>query len=69
MEVMESDERDNPHIIGLTGSFGSGCTYIGEKILHDKRNYQFFSLSGDILKPLFQAEVGKDPDKAERHDL
>lgn len=60
---------DNPHIVGLTGSFGSGCSYIGQHILCDKFNYEFLSLSGHVLKPMFKAETGKEPDQAERHEL
>lgn len=66
---MASDHVDNPHIIGLTGSFGSGCTYIAQNILRDKHGYQFRSLSEHVLKPLFEKEKGKDPNKADRHEL
>lgn len=41
-------------IIGLTGPFGSGCSYIAKKILLEK-GYEYISLS-DILKET----VGKD---------
>lgn len=41
----------NPHIIGLTGSFGSGCTYIAENILVPE-GYEKISLS-DILKKMY----------------
>jgi deoxycytidylate deaminase len=66
---MESDHVDNPHILGLTGSFGSGCTYIGQHILRDTYKYEFLSLSEDVLKPLFRKETGKDPSQAERKEL
>lgn len=59
----------NPHIIGLTGSFGSGCTYIGQNVIRDKHNYEFLSLSDSVLKPLFQKETGRDPSQAERKEL
>jgi len=57
----------NPHIIGLTGSFGSGCTTIAQKILA-KTGYQFLSLS-DALKLQFKKETGKDPDNVPRKEL
>jgi deoxycytidylate deaminase/dephospho-CoA kinase len=60
---------NNPHIIGLTGSFGSGCSYIGQHILRGKFRYDFLSLSEHVLKPLFKEETGKEPDQAERHEL
>ena len=60
---------DNPHIIGLTGSFGSGCSYIGQHILRDKCGYDFLSLSEHVLRPLFKKQTGKEPDQAERREL
>lgn len=66
---MAAKESHNPHIIGLTGSFGSGCTYIAENILRDKAKYHFLSLSRDILRPMFRKKTGRDPDKAPRHAL
>ncbi|MBL7215237.1 MAG: hypothetical protein ISS71_06120 [Phycisphaerae bacterium] len=58
---------DNPHIIGLTGSFGSGCSYIATNILQEN-GYTCYSLS-DALKKLFTSETGKNPDTVPRHDL
>ncbi len=49
--------RNNPHIIGLTGSFGSGCSYIAQEIL-GKRGYRVTSLS-DELKTIYQEKTGK----------
>jgi deoxycytidylate deaminase len=43
----------NPHVIGLTGSFGSGCTTIAEQILA-KRGYTLLSLS-DSLRSAYEA--------------
>ena len=48
------DQELKPHIIGLTGSFGSGCTYIADNIL-SKNGYKKVSLS-DILKRLYEEE-------------
>jgi deoxycytidylate deaminase len=45
-------------IIGLTGSFGSGCTHITEKYLIPK-GYRKIHLS-HIIKELFRTEYGKD---------
>lgn len=54
---MNGNSGNNPHIIGLTGSFGSGCTYIAEKVLSSK-GYEHLSLSKDVLRPMFQEETG-----------
>lgn len=59
---------NNPHIVGLTGSFGSGCTYIASNIL-SKAGYKHLSLSKDVLRPLFQKELSKDPDQSSRYEL
>lgn len=48
---------DNPHIIGLAGSFGSGCTYITDHILV-KAGYSKLSLSA-TLKQLYVEKFGK----------
>jgi deoxycytidylate deaminase/dephospho-CoA kinase len=48
---------EHPQIIGLAGSFGSGCTYIAREIL-TPAGYTFFSLS-DSLKKLFLEENPK----------
>ncbi|MGA2678321.1 MAG: deaminase [Sedimentisphaerales bacterium] len=59
----------SPHVIGLTGSFGSGCTYVAQNILQTGRGYKCISLSNDILKPLFREKTGKDPSQCLRHEL
>lgn len=66
---MPEQEPQNPLIIGVAGSFGSGCSYIAENILRDKEEYNFLSLSKDILRPLFQKETGKDPNHVPRREL
>jgi deoxycytidylate deaminase/dephospho-CoA kinase len=66
---MAVKESHNPHIIGLTGSFGSGCTYIAENILRDKAGYRFLSLSKNILRPIYQKVTGQEADKAPRSAL
>ena len=45
---MASMASENPHIIGLTGSFGSGCTYVAKNLLANL-GYQRLSLS-DLLR-------------------
>jgi deoxycytidylate deaminase/dephospho-CoA kinase len=55
------------HIIGLTGSFGSGCSYIADTIFVPL-GYQRRSLSG-ILREMFHRETGKDPNTVPRHEL
>ncbi len=57
----------NPHIIGLTGSFGSGCSYIAKNILAPK-GYTHYSLS-DELKLMFQSETGENPADVPRRKL
>jgi deoxycytidylate deaminase/dephospho-CoA kinase len=54
-------------IIGLTGSFGSGCTYLAEKIFVPK-GYRRISLS-DILRNIYRDETNSDPAKADRPTL
>ena len=66
---MPGPDPQNPLIIGVTGSFGSGCSYIAENILKDKEGYTLLSLSKDVLRPLFQKQVGKDPDQSPRREL
>ncbi len=60
-------EIDNPQIIGLTGSFGSGCSYIAKNILK-KRGYEILSLA-EILKEEFKTQKGKDAVKSPRREL
>lgn len=63
------------HIIGLTGSFGSGCSYIAKDMLcsekyraDGKQRYEFCSLT-QFLKDDYTKETGKDPKKALRSEL
>lgn len=55
---------DNPHIIGLTGSFGSGCTYVARQVL-EKRGYKYISLS-DVLKRAYRKAGKGNPTTAQR---
>jgi deoxycytidylate deaminase/dephospho-CoA kinase len=66
---MPGQDTNSPHIIGLAGSFGSGCSYIAKHILKDGQGYNFLSLSEDVLKPLFNEVTGKDPDRSPRREL
>lgn len=45
-------------IIGLTGSFGSGCTHIAREYI-ETRGFRYLSLS-DILKRLYTSEKGEE---------
>lgn len=56
MNASFSDQH--PQIIGLTGSFGSGCSYIANEIIVPY-GYQKLSLS-DELKALYQKEYGRE---------
>ncbi|MHB9025644.1 MAG: deaminase [Armatimonadota bacterium] len=62
---MTAHPVQHPQIIGLTGSFGSGCSYIAENIISQK-GYRRLSLS-DILKSLYHDHFGKAP--THRHEL
>lgn len=55
-------------IIGLTGTFGSGCSHIAEKYLQYKHQFQYVSLSS-ILKELYTKENGESDSKVARHIL
>ena len=66
-ETKDKPEVHNPHVIGLTGSFGSGCSFLGQHILA-RKGYELMSLS-KVLKGRFQRATGKDPDKATRKEL
>lgn len=48
-------------IIGFTGSFGSGCSYIAENHLEPK-DYSYISLS-TILKDLYRQEYSQEPEQ------
>lgn len=62
-------DTQNPLIIGLTGSFGSGCSYIAKYILKAKEGLTLLSLSKDVLRPLFKKETGNDPEQRPRREL
>jgi len=55
--------ENNPHIIGLTGSFGSGCTYIADHILANN-GYTKVSLS-DLLRQMYQESKGQKPERGD----
>lgn len=59
---------DNPHIIGLTGSFGSGCTHVVAKEVLAKRGYDYISLS-DALKKAYRRAGKGNPETAPRRAL
>lgn len=66
---MGNQEVNNPHIIGLTGSFGSGCSYIAKNILKSKsNNYKFLSLS-EVLGKMYKEATGNDPKEVDRREL
>lgn len=54
-------------IIGLTGSFGSGCSYVAQNVLVH-RGYKLASLS-KALRDLFQQQKAKDPTSVPRCEL
>jgi len=64
---MSGTASRNPHIIGLTGSFGSGCTYVAREILL-RNGYRFLSLS-DTLREEYSKSGRGQGDEASRHDL
>jgi len=57
----------NPSIIGLTGSFGSGCSYVVDNIIAKTGRHKI-SLS-DILRDVYKKQTGLDPAAAPRKDL
>ena len=54
------------YVIGLVGPFGSGCSYVAEKI-SDTYGYKVFSLS-DVLRDEFKAKY-PNKRKVDRQDL
>jgi deoxycytidylate deaminase len=56
-----------PQIIGLTGSFGSGCSYVAENILSGL-SYKRISLS-EILRAEYRSEKGFEGSNIPRQDL
>ncbi len=65
---MPAAQPENPHIIGLTGSFGSGCSFIAEHILAH-RGYEWLSLSGSLRKRFKDAKGVHDDNSIPRCDL
>ncbi|MGB2986947.1 MAG: deaminase [Phycisphaerae bacterium] len=79
---MTSATPPNPLIIGLTGSFGSGCTYLADEILTkldrdskytgpdapEQPAYRKLSLS-DALRQMFHEQNGEDAKKPHREAL
>ncbi len=57
----------DPQIIGLTGSFGSGCTYVAKNILSNI-SFRPISLS-DILKEEYRSEKNFKGDHIPRQEL
>ncbi|HLA84477.1 MAG TPA: deaminase [Thermoguttaceae bacterium] len=62
---MGRDQTENPPIIGLTGSFGSGCSYIARHILSGL-GYQSRSLSEQLKKEYCTAKGTDDLAKVPR---
>jgi len=58
---------DNNIVIGLTGSFGSGCTYIG-KTLFSTHGYQYISLSSFLKSDYKKINKTKQPKRCELQD-
>jgi len=79
---MSTPDPTSPHIIGLTGSFGSGCSYVAREILSkldaqyryggpntvEHPAYRTLSLS-DVLREQFKQQTGQDPEKCQRKGL
>jgi len=61
---MAENDHQNPLVVGLTGSFGSGCGYLCENILK-ARGFGIVSL-GSILQDEYRKTTNKDPNKATR---
>ena len=64
---MPAKKQNNPLIVGLAGSFGSGCSYVAGEILK-KIGFECVSLS-DILKKKYKEETKLDPETAKRSQL
>lgn len=60
-------ENADKIIIGMTGPFGSGCTYISKNILKNL-GYEYISLS-DILRELTPSSNGDEPQRTELQDI
>ncbi|MEN6451779.1 MAG: deaminase, partial [Thermoguttaceae bacterium] len=67
VHTMLAATASNPFIIGLTGSFGSGCGYTAQNVL-SKRGFQLASLS-EVLKREYQTTSSKLAINATRRDL
>lgn len=68
LSAMAIQQPGTVHVIGLTGSFGSGCSYVADNILASEGRYKKLSLS-DILRSRFKKDTGKDPGDCPRHEL
>ena len=64
---MKATGLTNLHIIGLTGSFGSGCSYIANNVLAPM-GYQVVRLS-DVLRAEYEAAGKGDGQAASRREL
>lgn len=56
-----------PFSIGLTGSFGSGCTHLAKQFI-EPLGYKYYSLS-DILKDLYRETTGLEPNREVLQDF
>lgn len=54
-------------IIGLTGSFGSGCSTLADALV-EKKEFELFSLS-KLIKEKFKGKEGREPTLADRKIL
>jgi len=62
LKLMVGVERVNKFIIGMTGAFGSGCSYIAKEFIVPE-GFKYISLS-NYLKKLYAEEKGVDnPDR------
>lgn len=64
---MVAPATNKPLVIGLAGSFGSGCTYVADHILVP-RGYKKLSLS-DVLREHYRDKKGPLPDTGQRRAL
>jgi deoxycytidylate deaminase len=55
-------------VLGLTGSFGSGCSTLA-KVLHDKQKFEVMSLSKFVKEEWLKNHPGKNVDEALREEL
>jgi deoxycytidylate deaminase/dephospho-CoA kinase len=64
---MTTTQPNNLHVIGLTGSFGSGCTYVAENVL-GKVGYERVSLSA-LLRREYESSGAGSPNDVPREEL